>query len=68
MDFNTKKGMQLVCELLRKDEAYYNAWKANIAVAFQDVAREEGIVTEANIHKISNEAADRFLKLLTRKG
>jgi hypothetical protein len=59
---------------LKKDKDYYEVWKANIAMAFKDEyteqsynvdnARLEGFLTEIDIHELSNNAAERFLKQL----
>ena len=59
---------------LQKDKDYYESWKANIAMAFKDEyveqsykvdnARLEGFLTEIDIHELSNNAAERFLKQL----
>lgn len=60
-------------EELRKDQSegsYYHGWKANIAMAFQDEYNFENkryssvCHTQEEIHKLSNDAADRFLQQL----
>ena len=51
-----------------KDEGYYVSWKANIAMSFKDTFYHENKLLRwlfrNMIHKIANEAADKFLKLL----
>jgi hypothetical protein len=52
-------------EELRKDNSegsYYYSWQANIAVAMQDAYNDAK--DKADIHKISNDGAKRFLDLL----
>jgi hypothetical protein len=55
---------------LKKDKALRNAWSANVAMAFSDnyhqFKTETGkkIVSNADIHRISNKAAEHFLKQL----
>ena len=58
-------------ELVKDPELWY-AFKANIAVQFQDSAhwhrleKENNYLNREDIHKISNEAAENFLKLWTQ--
>lgn len=68
-----------LAEELRKDQSpgsYYDSWKANIAMAFLDEMdkelynlnsnlREE-FQEELDIHSISNNAAEKFLKTLIK--
>jgi len=70
-------GIQKEIDVLRhalvSDKSYYEVWQANIAVQFQDewqrACNDGGLpATLAQIHDISNRAADGFLRLLTSKG
>jgi len=50
---------------LRRDKGLYLAYRANIAMAYQDCAHWEGSRdSSAKRHAIGNRAADHFLKLL----
>lgn len=49
---------------LRDDEGYYISWKSNIAMAFYDVFINKSNISNQEIHKLSNQAADNFLQLL----
>jgi len=49
---------------LRDDEDYYISWKSNIAMAFYDVFVNKSNISNQEIHKLSNQAADNFLQLL----
>lgn len=52
-------------EALRTDKEFYETWKANIAMQFQDHFGRDFL--RKGVYEISNEAADSFLRLLTRK-
>lgn len=56
-----KKAVEILADALKNNPGYYESWKANIAVQFQDEYRRCG---HRRIHEISNKAADNFLKLL----
>lgn len=56
-------AIDVLSEELLKDPEYFRAWQANIAVQFQDVFRVDCMYQ--NLYWISNEAAKRFLNLLT---
>lgn len=59
------RAVSALCRALREDEDFWNSWKANIAMAFQDeVKTHRGC---GGIHQISNDAAERFLINLTRE-
>jgi len=71
------EAIEIVCQALREDKEYYNSWQANIAMAFKDEFNnypmsyrgENGKIVNFNqefIHKIANDAANNFLKLLTK--
>jgi len=57
-----QEAIKILQKELKKDEGYFYGWQANIAVAFQDVYHNAK--DKKDIHKISNDAAIRFLKLL----
>ena len=61
-----KEAFDIVTKQLREDEGYYIAWQANIAVAFQDTLRWAGYQFP-ELHKLSNDAAKRFIDLLISK-
>ena len=50
---------------LRIDDGYFQSWKSNIAVCFQDAYSQ--FQNKKNIHEISNIAAERFLDVLCLK-
>ena len=55
---------------LRRDKELWHGFKCNIAMAFYDVAcnykaKYGNYLTNHEIHKIANEAAENFLKLWT---
>lgn len=62
-----EKAIKVLQKELEKDQeegSYYHSWKANIAIAFQDEYKMVSGMGKPNIHKISNDAADRFLQQL----
>lgn len=54
---------KIVFKALKDDPGYWQSWKANIAMAFQDEVYRQLISN--GIHKISNDAAENFLQKLT---
>jgi uncharacterized protein YukE len=64
---NIQKAVEKIQETLKEDKEYREVWKANIAMAFQDefidwVQNKVGRnATPDHIHKIANNAADRFI-------
>lgn len=54
---------------LKTDKDFYDVYKANIAVCFQDEyhRNKKRYKNRKDIHSISNKAADSFLKLLMHK-
>ena len=72
VDFNSiapaefKEAFDIVAKQLREDIGYYIAWQANIAVAFQDTLSWAGYQFP-ELHKLSNDAAKRFIDLLISK-
>ena len=68
---SVKNEMDIICRALQDDSEYWETWKANIAMAFQDqwqwTINEEGLpCTSDQIHALANKAADNFLKMLTK--
>ena len=60
-----QKAINTVTKALKNDSGYRIAWQANIAMAFYDTYRQQnGRTGRVKVHKIANEAADHFLKLL----
>ena len=57
-----KSPIEDLVKALKEDEGYYESWLANIAIAFQDCYGWEK--DKKDIHKISNDAAKKFLKQL----
>jgi hypothetical protein len=65
----TKTAIDHLAAELRKDDGYFESWKANIAMAFKDeYARryKQRRHTRQAIHEIANQAAVNFLNLLMR--
>jgi hypothetical protein len=64
------EAIEIVCQALREDKDYYRSWSASIAMAFKDEYRlligDKPDVTYEQIHIVANNAADNFLKLLTK--
>lgn len=58
----TMQAIKHLGKQLREDDSYYESWKSNIAMSFQDCYHQAEDKT--NIHQIANTAADHFLKLL----
>lgn len=67
-------AMSIITAELLNDPDYWQAWKANIAMAFKDEFSKElngNPTVELDyemVHKMANQAADNFLDILTRKG
>lgn len=65
-----KSPIKKLVKTLNKDEGYYEGWKANIAMSFYDsynnAMKGKKYLNKKDIHKIANEAADNFLKLLCK--
>lgn len=38
-----EEAVNIVCQHIREDRAYFDAWQANIAVQFQDVCKEQNL-------------------------
>lgn len=63
------KAVDTLAKNLKNDPRYRYTWQANIAMSFKDeyyriVTRDGEAPTPENIHKIANDAADKFLTLL----
>jgi hypothetical protein len=67
---STSGAIKVLVEALKRDEGYKMSWLANIAMAFQDEFQEwkDHLKVELpfhlDIHRISNNAAERFLDAL----
>lgn len=59
----TAEAIKHLSKELKDDPDYWRSWKANIAIQFQDEFHRD--YKEKGIHEISNNAAQRFLELLT---
>ncbi len=64
MDF--KDAIKVVKETLKSDELLWDGYKSNIAVSFQDAYenRQCSPPDAAEIHRVSNIAAENFLNRL----
>ena len=60
-DTNLQLGLDIVKRALKRDDSYYDVFKDNIAMCFQDAYKETD-----DIHTISNKGADMFLQLLIK--
>jgi hypothetical protein len=66
----TKEALQHLMGEMKKDPDYRRGWQANIAMAFCDAAHnyrgksKRKYLTQVDIYKIANDAADNFLYLL----
>ncbi len=69
MNNKLKDAVTIVCEELKKDPEYYYGWQSNIAMAFYDVFKgtSDVAIGYQELHRISNEAAKRFLDQLRNK-
>ncbi len=67
-----QEGLTNITNALKRDEQFYYAYKANIAMAFKDRVsqykkeKNKKVLSNEDIHIIANEAADNFLKLLCK--
>lgn len=63
---NIQKAVEKIQETLKDDKEYREVWKANIAMAFVDEwntneSFQQSEQQYSHVHKLANEAADRFL-------
>jgi len=71
---DTKKAIKHLTNVLKKDQGYYEGWKANIAMAYIDCERwyreKNGkagkYLNYTDRHTIANDAAEHFIKLLCK--
>ena len=56
-----KEAMDVLREAVKKDDGYYMAWKANIAIAVYDELVEDGLRGD-RLHNACNRGAKRFIK------
>ncbi len=61
----TKEAVDHLVGELDSDAGYYNAWQANIAVAFYDTVKNAGY-DFPELHALANKAAVQFLTILSR--
>jgi hypothetical protein len=61
-----KLAVRYLCFWLRKDINYRYSWQANIAMVMFDRIRNDMPLTKEKLHRLCNEGADEFLKILTR--
>lgn len=72
-EFVEKTPVEQLSEDLKSDPAYWDTWVANIAMCIYDQYTDEipdpliGRISHADLLRIANRGADRFLKLLTSK-
>ena len=68
MEITTEQAVQHLQNVLATDPDYRYGWQANIAMAFYDECMkylDMGYnLQKADIHKIANDAANRFLDVL----
>lgn len=66
------EAIEIVCQVLREDRDYYISWQTNIAISFENeywrTYNKEGFSSNEleEIHKVANDAAHNFLKLLIK--
>lgn len=68
---NIQKEVEKIQETLKEDKEYREVWKANIAMAFVDEWNTNETFQQSeqqysDVHKLANEAADRFLDSLVQ--
>lgn len=59
-----KDAVRVLCYALKIDEAYFQSWQANIAMAFQDTWNKTLVsrdVDPKTMHRVANDAAKMFL-------
>lgn len=66
-EIDFKKAFDVFAYWINKDKALYYAYQSNIAMAFYDAVKKEGI-DFPQLHDISNKAAKNFLDMLIEKG
>ena len=60
------EAMAVLKDALLNDVAYRLGWKANLAMAYYDETVRQNIgISHGELNKISNKAADNFIKLIT---
>ena len=70
-DNSVTRAVATICQVIRSDKGYREAWQANIAMAFVDNAtwykkrHDKKTLSNTDLHKVANEAANYFLDLLT---
>ncbi len=60
------EAMVVLKDALLNDVGYRLGWKANLAMAYYDETVRQNIgISHDELNKISNKAADNFIKLIT---
>lgn len=73
MKIKTEEALNQLTKALKNDKEYYETWKSTIAVSFLDSYDKyknktgKKSLSKEDIHIISNDASNQFLKLLTAK-
>jgi hypothetical protein len=60
------EAVKTLAKALKEDKDYRYSWQANIAVCMQDAYDYANPEDKKDIHKISNDGANRFLDLLCK--
>ena len=65
MENSVKDAVKTLTKALKKDESFYYAYQANIAMAFKDeyARNRKKYMNKVDIHKVANQAARNFLNL-----
>lgn len=65
----TKDAVEQLIKALSKDKDFYDTWHSTISMCFYDAYNEDkkNYKNSLDIHRISNNGADKFLKLLIDK-
>lgn len=68
-EIGVQQAIDTLCKALREDDDYYDTWKSNIAMSFHDEYYSKGksVIEGEELHEVFNDAAERFLQILTRK-
>ena len=75
IQFITSLSVRWLTWQLRKDKNFWRSYQSNIAVCIQDEYAKyfdkdtapRNILPQCYVHQFSNNCADRFMKLWTRK-
>ena len=69
MEKKISKAVKTLTSAIKKDEGFYQCYKASIAMAFKDEFDrcDKKYKNRKDIHDIANKGADNFLKLWISK-